>query len=75
MPGYDHDLGLFGDEHLTKMWRHELRTIVRHERSAPAVAGLALRLLHDCEAWPVDEVAASFPAPHPSGSARRGRCF
>ena len=60
MAGYDHAVGLFGDEHLTGMWRRELAAIVRHERSAPAVAGLTLRLLHDGQAWPVDEVAASF---------------
>ena len=60
MAGYDHAVGLFGDEHLTGMWRREVAAIVRHERSAPAVAGLALRLLHDGQAWPVDEVAASF---------------
>lgn len=60
MAGYDHALGLFADEHLTQMWRRELAAIVRHERSAPSVSGLALRQLHDCRAWPVDEVAANF---------------
>src|SRR5690606_38116123 len=60
MSGYDHALGLFGDEHLVDMWRRELAAIVRHDRSAPAVAGLALRLLHDAQACPVEAVAASF---------------
>lgn len=60
MNGYDHALGLFDDDHLTQMWRRELAGIVGHDRSAPAIAGLALRLLHDCQAWPVDDVAASF---------------
>lgn len=60
MAGYDHAIGLFGDDHLAGMWRRELGAIVRHDRSAPAVAGLALRLLHDGQAWPVDEIAANF---------------
>lgn len=60
MSAYDDALGLFGDTHLRAMWQGELAFIVRHQRAAPAVAGLALRLLHDRQAWPVDEVSAAF---------------
>jgi len=42
------------------MWHRELAAIVQHDRSAPAVSGLALRLLHDGQVWAVEEVAASF---------------
>lgn len=60
MTGYDRALALLGDDHLTAMWHRELAAIVPHERSAPGVAGLALRLLHDGAVWSVDQVAASF---------------
>ena len=60
MTGYDRALALHGEAHLTEMWHRELAAIVRHDRSAPGVAGLALRLLHDGQVWPVDDVAASF---------------
>lgn len=60
MRGYNHALTLHGEDHLTDMWRRELAAIVQHDRSAPAVAGLALRLLHDCQAWDIALVAASF---------------
>ena len=60
MTGYDRALALHGEEPLTEMWHRELAAIVHHDRSAPAVAGLALRLLHDGQVWDVDRVAASF---------------
>lgn len=60
MSGYDQALGLFGDSHLVEMWQRELAMIARHDRAAPAVAGLALRLLHDRQAWDVEAVAACF---------------
>ena len=60
MAGYDQALGLFGDGHIVEMWQRELAMIARHVRAAPAVAGLALRLLHDRQAWDVDTIAASF---------------
>ena len=60
MAGYDQALGLFGDGHIVEMWQRELAMIARHGLAAPAVAGLALRLLHDRQAWDVDTIAASF---------------
>jgi len=60
MTGYDRALALHGEAHLIAMWHRELAAIVQHDRSAPAVSGLALRLLHDGQVWAVEEVAASF---------------
>lgn len=60
MSGYDRALALHGEAHLIAMWHRELAAIVQHDRSAPAVSGLALRLLHDGQVWAVEEVAASF---------------
>ncbi len=60
MSGYDRALALHGEAHLTEMWHRELAAIVQHDRSAPAVAGLGLRLLHDGQVWDVERVAASF---------------
>jgi Family of unknown function (DUF5682) len=60
MGGYDRALALHDEEHLTEMWHRELAAIVQHDRSAPGVAGLALRLLHDGQVWAVEHVAASF---------------
>lgn len=60
MTGYDRALALHGEAHLIAMWHRELAAIVQHDRSAPGVAGLALRLLHDGQVWAVEEVAASF---------------
>jgi len=60
MSGYHRALALHGEEHLTEMWHRELAAIVQHDRSAPGVAGLALRLLHDGQVWEVEQVAASF---------------
>lgn len=60
MTGYDRALALHSEAHLIEMWHRELAAIVQHDRSAPAVSGLALRLLHDGQVWAVEEVAASF---------------
>lgn len=57
---YDRALSLFGNAHLVDIWTRELGRIVTDDRSAPAVAGLALRLLHDRQAWEMDDVAAAF---------------
>ena len=60
MAGYDRALALHGEPHLTEMWFRELAALVQHDRSAPAVAGLALRLLHEGQVWEVERIAASF---------------
>jgi len=57
---YDRALALFGNAHLVEIWTRELELIVADDRSAPGVAGLALRLLHDRQASPIDRVAAAF---------------
>lgn len=57
---YDAALTLFGDAHLQTMWQRELALVAADAQAAPAVAGLALRLLHDRQAWDVAQVAAAF---------------
>ncbi|UYV15926.1 DUF5682 family protein [Porphyrobacter sp. ULC335] len=75
MAGYDRALALHDEAHLTEMWHRELAAIVQHDRSAPAVAGLALRLLHDGQVWEVERIAAGFsraltpPAPPAAAGA------
>jgi Family of unknown function (DUF5682) len=75
MTGYDRALALHDEAHLTGMWHRELAAIVERDRSAPAVAGLALRLLHDGQVWEVERVAAGFsraltpPAPPAAAGA------
>lgn len=59
MASYDHAISLFGDGHLRDMWQRELALIAASERAAPAVSGLALRQLHNRQAWSVEAVAAA----------------
>jgi hypothetical protein len=56
---YDSAVTLFADAHILKMWQHELTLIADSERTTPAVAGLAVRILHDRQVWDIGPVAAA----------------
>ncbi len=60
MRAYDEALGLFSDAALSKGWTWQLALMVDDDQVAAAVAGLALRRLHDSHAWDEDKVAAAF---------------
>lgn len=60
MRGYDEALALFGDAALNETWRRQLALMLDDDRVSPAVAGLALRRLHDLGIWDGPTVAAAF---------------
>ncbi|MHA7821024.1 MAG: DUF5682 family protein [Erythrobacter sp.] len=59
MREYDRALGLFGEGDLTEIWERELAAIAAADRCAPAVRGVALRMVHDRQIWPIEEIAAT----------------
>ena len=59
MREYDRALGLFGNPDLTEIWERELAAMAAQDRCAPAVRGIALRMVHDRQIWPIEEVAAT----------------
>ncbi|WP_109485806.1 DUF5682 family protein [Occallatibacter savannae] len=60
MGSYDEALHLFGDESLASSWRQQLETMVKDDQVAAQVAGLALRRLHDLQAWELPQVSSAF---------------
>ena len=60
MRAYDEALGLFGDEALRDEWTRQLALMVDDDQVAAAVAGLALRRLHDGRTWDEAATAAAF---------------
>jgi hypothetical protein len=60
MRAYDSALSMFEDAALVDGWRGQLAAVAENYACSPAVAGLALRILHDAGAWAEDRVAAVF---------------
>ncbi|WP_051537369.1 DUF5682 family protein [Asaia prunellae] len=60
MAAFDHALTLFGETHLTGLWNQTLAEATRNDRVAPLIGGLALRLLHERQILPVEQVVTCF---------------
>ena len=60
MRGYDEALHLFGDDALFQSWQQQLAAIISDDQVAPQVVGLALRRLHDLQAWDLEQVGSAF---------------
>ncbi|ESQ77689.1 DUF5682 family protein [Asticcacaulis sp. AC402] len=60
MRAFDESLRLFGDFALLEEWQRQLARLVDDDQVAPAIAGLALRRLHDMASWDEAAVTAAF---------------
>lgn len=57
---YDAALPLIGDDALSEVWLSSLSSLLRSANPAPAIAGIALRRLHDRQSLDIDHVAGEF---------------
>ncbi len=60
MEGHHEALRLLGDQALLDSWNSELGKIVEDDGATPAIAGGALRMLHEGTVWPLPRIAVEF---------------
>jgi hypothetical protein len=75
MRSYDSALSMFEDAALVEGWRGQLAAVAENYGCSPAVAGLALRILHDAGTWAEDRVAAVFSGRVVGEEVRKAAAF
>jgi hypothetical protein len=75
MRAYDASLAMFEDGMLIDGWRARLANVAENYGCSPAVAGIALRILHDGQVWSEDRVASVFSGRVVGEEVRKAAAF